>query len=301
MNSTVTLLIILVVNLIITLIYLAVNLALKRDRKGSVLLRCIVLLCIPFVGIVFLGLSHGIFKVFLRKPVSLADVIFSKERVETYSRAEEEWERDIVPIEEAIQVTDTGGLRNFMMSVVRGDIRQSLGSIMLALNSEDQETSHYAAAVLQDELNSFREGVKTAREKIFSGEEDSLLAASDLMDYMNLVLSQRILPELEQVSFVGVFNEICEYYYQHRMNQMTASEFEAISLRLLEIDDYPECTKWCERAKAQYPNTLTTYTTMLKLYFKSGQKERFFKTMEELKTSAIVLDSETLELIRVFQ
>ena len=43
-----------------------------------------------------------------------------------------------------------------MMNVVRGDVEESLASIALALNSDDSETSHYAATVLRDVLNDFR-------------------------------------------------------------------------------------------------------------------------------------------------
>ena len=82
---------------------------------------------------------------------------------------------------------------------------------------------------------------------------------------------------------------------------MTSSQYEAISLRLLEIEEFEASKKWCERAEYQYPNTLATYTCQLKLYFNSGQRERFFEVVEDLKKSAIVIDSETLELIRVFR
>ena len=71
--------------------------------------------------------------------------------------------------------------------------------------------------------------------------------------------------------------------------------------RKLKVEDYENCEKWCRRAIYEYPNTLSSYTCQLKLYFNSGQKERFFAVIEELKQSAIVIDSETLELLRVFR
>ena len=54
-------------------------------------------------------------------------------------------------------------------------------------------------------------------------------------------------------------------------------------------------------AAAQYPNTLATYSCFLKLYFSNGQREKFFATIDDLKRSSVVIDRETLELIRVFQ
>ena len=52
-------------------------------------------------------------------------------------------ERNMVSIEEALEVTDKKSLRTFMMNVIRGDYRKYLSSISLALNNEDTETAHY--------------------------------------------------------------------------------------------------------------------------------------------------------------
>ena len=44
----------------------------------------------------------------------------------------------------------------------------------------------------------------------------------------------------------------------------------------------------------------TAYTCRLKLYFTMGEKEKFFEVLQELKESDIIIDNETLELIRIF-
>lgn len=67
------------------------------------------------------------------------------------------------------------------------------------------------------------------------------------------------------------------------------------------MKEFERCEKWCLRAAAQYPNTLATYSCFLKLYFSNGQREKFFATIDDLKRSSVVIDRETLELIRVFQ
>ena len=125
--------------------------------------------------------------------------------------------------------------------------------------------------------------------------------AEVLIDYMNQVLEQRVFTDMEQESYVNIMDKVCGVLYDLGRDRMTSAQYEAISLRLLEVEDYENCRKWCDRAEYQYPNTLATYTCQLKLYFNSGQKERFFEVMEALKHSAVVIDSETLELIRVFQ
>ena len=59
----------------------------------------------------------------------------------------------MAPLEESLAVSDKRNMRMLMLNVIRGDMQKSLESITMALNSEDSETSHYAASVLRDELN----------------------------------------------------------------------------------------------------------------------------------------------------
>ncbi len=294
---------IITINSLIIILYLLWNILFrKKENKRSYWIRSIVMFLCPVVGICFFLMAHIFYRVFFSEPVDLADVIFSKERVRSFVHADEDSERNMVPLEEAIEVTDTEGLRNLMMNIVRGDIRKSLATIALALNSEDSETAHYAASVLQDALNEFRTTVQKDYLLVMDEEEENRITyASMLIDYMNQVLEQKVLTDIEQISYVRMMDEVSEILYQSDLERMASYQYEAISLRLLEIEDYESCKKWCERAEYQYPNTLATYTCQLKLYFNSGQKERFFEVIESLKQSAIVIDNETLELIRVFR
>ena len=293
------LIILLVCNTLIAIIYLLWNLLRRKEKNRSCVFRTIVMILCPVVGPCFFLFSYLLFRTFFSKPVDLADVIFSKDRVSTFVHAEES-ERNLVPLEEAIEVTDTENLRSLMMNVVRGDIQKSLAAISLALNSEDTETAHYAASVLQDALNDFRMNVQKQYQMILSQDDSETSQAEMLLDYMDQVLAQHVFTDMEQKNYVQMMNQICEILFARDRGRMTSALYEAVSLRLLEIEDFEECEKWCERAVGHYPNSLATYTCQLKLYFNSGQKSRFFEVIEDLRNSLVVLDSETLELIRVF-
>jgi len=57
---------------------------------------------------------------------------------------------------------------------------------------------------------------------------------------------------------------------------------------------------WCDRSRELYPRELSTYTCQLKLYFTIEDKVKFFDVLNRLRQSDIVIDKETLELIRIF-
>lgn len=302
----------LIVSTLIAVLYLIIGLTVgqrkkeqdeqegKKGGKTSYLIKFIVMLICPVIGPLFFAGGHFLYLFVFRQDVDLEDVIFSKERVKTNDRVDEERERNIAPLEEAIAVSDKESLRGLMLNIIRGDIQNSLAAISLALNSPDSETSHYAASVLQDELNNFRGNVQKIFNEIEKEEENQTECEHYLLPYMNNVLEQKVFTEMEQKNMVELFVKTGDRLYQKARYQITSEYYKWICLRLLDIRDFERMEEWCNRAAEQYPDELSSYTCKLKLYFTAQEKDKFFATMEELKQSSIVIDRETLELIRIF-
>lgn len=271
-----------------------------HDNRRTYLIRVIVMVLCPIIGPLFFLISHLIYMMIFRQEVDLEDVIFSKERVKTNAKADEERERNLVPLEEALAVSDKKNLRMLMLNVIRGDLQDSLESISLALNSEDSETSHYAASVLRDELNDFRVKVQKIYTDIKEEKPEQTDSEEMLIDYMNRILCQKVFTEIEQAKFVNIMVEAAESIYQKNASRMLPQRYEAVCLRLIEQNQFEQADLWCERLAKQFPDELVAYTCRLKLYFKENDRDRFFLVMDQLKKSDIIIDNETLELIRVF-
>lgn len=293
-------LILFIINTLIVIGYIIPHLVEDEEDRRGYLLKAFVMFVCPVVGPVFFLGSQIVYLIFYKSKVDLADVVFSKEKVSTRLYADEEQGLNVVPLEEAIAVSDTGSLRFLVMNVVRGDIQKSLSSIALALNSEDSETSHYAASVLQTELNEFRMNVQKIYIEIKRGGTKQCEYAVMLIDYMTQVLEQKVFTDMEQNSFVNTMEEVADILYEIDKNHITSLMYESVCMRLLEVKDFVRCKKWCDRSMQEYPNTLSSYTCLLKFYFTSGNKEQFFDILNKLKKSNIVIDNETLELIRTF-
>lgn len=309
-------LIVLLVNLVVALVYLLAGAlfivpahaaATDRekeeflyDNRRTYLLRFLVMLLCPVIGPLFFFMGQLFYLLVFWRDVDLADVIFSKERVRTHMKADEERERDIIPLEEAILVNEKKDLRMVMMNVIKEDIRNSLASITLALDSEDSEASHYAAAVLSDELNKFRLYVQKLWRRIQEEEPGETECEEILLDYMDNILRQRIFSSHEQRKFVDILTETAESLYQKDAARLTLGRYEEVCLRALEIKDFDCTAKWCGRMKEQFPEELPSYACRLKLCFARQDREGFFEALEALKKSNVVIDNETLELIRIF-
>lgn len=305
-------LILLVVNFIIAVLYLSLSLLLKivwkKETFRSILPKTAVMLLCPVVGVGFVALGYLCHKLVFYRAVDLEDVIFSKERIKPQMPAEVEKESNLAPVEEAVAIMDKDDLRRMMMQVVQGDIKTSLAAVSAALNSDDSEASHYAAAALQSMFNEFRMSVEKNYERITAEKkeesqqerEERLTLLEKTVDAMAKFMKQRLLTENEQVQYAGVMDELCELLFEKDAGRMTAELFEAVSMQQLEAKDYENCRKWCLRAYAVYPEALESYVCQLKLYFATEEREDFFRVLGELRSSDIVIDKETLEMIRVF-
>lgn len=270
------------------------------DNRRACLIKTIVMILCPVIGPLFFIVSYLVDKLLFWIAPDLEDVIFSKNRVRTQLKADEERARNMVPLEEALAINEKKNLRMVMMNMVKGEIQDSLAAIALALESGDSESSHYAASVMTDELNEFRTKVQLLSGEIQRETEEETACEELLIDYMNKVLKLQIFTPIEQKRFVYVMEDTAKKLRQKNMSKMKEEQYEQVCLRLMEIKDYVNSEKWCLWLAEQYPGQLGAYTCRLKLYFTLQNKEAFFSTLNELKQSDVVIDRETLELIRVF-
>lgn len=274
----------------------------KMLSRTGYLFKALVMFLCPVVGVLFFATTQLMYILFFRTKADLTDVIFGKEKVVARRKADEESERNRVPIEEALAVADKESLRSLVMDVVKGDVKKSLATISLALNSEDTETSHYAASVLRDALNDFRQKSQELYNALHRGDEKAPDYACMMIEYMNEVLCQEVFPEMEQRSYVDMMEEACTWLYrseEHRY-RLHCEYIEWMATLLLRLKEYERMETWCSRCMEIYPEELTSYTIQLKLYFSIQNREKFFATMDRLKKSDVVIDRDTLDLIRVF-
>ena len=298
---------ILLLNLVVSVVYLVWGLIIgakyknttQRDDRGAYAMRFVIMLLCPVIGPLFYLVGYIFYLLIFRREVDLEDVIFSKERINVRMLADEDREKDIIPLEEAVLVNENKDLRSVMMNVIRGDIKESLASITLALTSEDSEASHYAASVLSDELNKFRLNVQRIRKELEENPRETEYGEL-LIEYMDGILKQHIFSPFEQRKFVDILDDTAELLFKNDPAKLNIDKYETLSLRTLEVKDYEKSEKWTRRLTEKYPDELASYTCRLKLYFAEHNKDAFFDTLEMLKKSNVVIDNETLELIRVF-
>lgn len=272
----------------------------KEHGRLLYFIRFTIMLICPVIGILYFVCSYVFHKLFFHKNVDLSAVIFNKEKIRQVERSDMEREINFAPIEEAIAVSDYKNQRQLMMNVLRSDIRSSLGSISLALNSEDSEVSHYAASALRDELGDFRSTVVKMQKSLYNQENYLPAECCRLIEYMYPVLTQEIFPEPEHKTYVGIFKDTIAALYENNPAMVKPHYYEWLIDQLLLISDMDSAKEWCGIVNKQLNGELTAYKCLLKFYYTTQNTRLFFETMDELKQSDIAIDNNTLEILRTF-
>ena len=297
---------VLILNALIAVGYLVWHIIFKKDtdnRKQYGMHTVIMLLC-PVMGplyFLFAFLKFHFIKIGER---DLSDVEFSKKRYAARVKADENRERNIVSVREAILVSGQEQKRANMLNILLGETEESLSAIALALNSDDSEIAHYAASFLQNQMDNFRETVRQKQQKIADSaisEEGCQKQIVELIIYMNHILKQHVLTRIEQVDYVEQMEQQCETLFRHAKTMVQPDCYTCMIGRLMEVEHYAQAELWGDRFYQQYPDQLSAYTMRLKLYFETGKKENFFTVMDQLRASSVVVDNQTLELIRMVQ
>ena len=295
-----------IVNCVVTMGYLIWFLIFKRDqdnRKQYIMHAVIMVLC-PVVGPLFFLCGYLKYRFIKFGDRDLSDVEFSKQRHAARVKADEERERNIVPVEESIMISDQEKKRTNMLNILLGETGETLSAIALALDSDDSEVAHYAASFLQSKLDAFRERVRQSKQMIQEqkdrGEpyQDAVLV---LIRDMDQILKQQVLTRVEQLDYVGQMETLCQDLYDNDRDRLEVSCYSSLFSRLLELQAYDRAEVWGERFADQYPHQLQPYTRRMKLYFETEQTERFMQVLAKLRASNIEIDYQTLELIRMIQ
>jgi tetratricopeptide (TPR) repeat protein len=304
--------ILLILNTLIGVVYLCWGiLARDTNERGeneriAPVLRAVCILICPVVALVFLVAGALVEMFFFRNSVNLLELLFNKDRVEQMVKADVEREKNMASMEEALAVSDHGNLRELTMNVIKGDVEKSLSAMSKALDSEDSETSHYAAAVLSNELNDFRVNVKKIERQMEYEEEEHPEDTTErdhygvmLLDYMDRILKQHVLTSIEQEYFVSEMDKTGEKIYGS--DAMTAGTYSGVAQRLMEIGNFEKASVWCDRAMEKFPLALPSYQCKLRLLYLREDREAFLDMLARLKNSGIEMDNENMEMIRMFE
>ena len=89
--------------------------------------------------------------------------------------------------------------------------------------------------------------------------------------------------------------------FRYHSEQIEGYQYRHLIEDLVAIREFSVADKWARRALRNRDYQLDTYIGCLKYYFAYNDRDAFMKCLDQLKASGIVVNKETMELIRMFQ
>ncbi|MDI9469023.1 MAG: hypothetical protein QM296_02330 [Bacillota bacterium] len=290
---------ILVLNVLLALIFFAAGLFQGKGRRGTTLWFSVLTFFCPVAVPVYLG-SRWLIEEFLKnQTIDMATISFDKKREDILLPPDAATEMNYVSIQDAVVLSDKPSVRRLLIDVLKHNSSQTLKAIAFAMNSPDTETSHYAAAAIQDALSEFRTTAQKMIEQMNRYPEDVEINLAALQ-YLHSGLELRIMTEIEQRSYVDLETDVAENLFRNNVWFMTAAHYRMLIDDLISVQETDRAAEWGRRACSYRRDELDTYKARLKLYYAQNRKEEFFDCLNEFRASRINADQEMLEIIRVY-
>lgn len=289
---------ILIFNTLIAFAVLVLSFFRDTKKRGMMMLSWFIFI-VPLAGIIYLSAGLLINYIIRRRNVDMSDVSFSQEREKLILPPNKEAEMNYVPIYDAIAVSDTANLRKLLLDTMLGNTKRKLSSVAIAMNSNDTESSHYAATMIMDALSKLRPAAQdmVARMKKFPEDvEMNLLAFDFIYEFLGL----KIMSEIEQAAYIYTLDDVAENLFTHNLWYMTATHYLKLTDLFISVKDYGMAKKWCLRAEKYRPHMLDTYKAKLHLLFNQQNYKDFLQCLKSLKNSETLVDDEIIDLFRTY-
>lgn len=289
------------INAAAAFVYLLYQCTWKKDWRRGCLLTAFFLL-VPIAGGVFLMGAEAVNRIVFRSGYAMLnedELSFSKKRTRMIISDDIERDSNIVPIEEALRISDTMDKRQSFLEVLkREDVEDYTESIQDAMTQGDTEVVHYAASFITDTIARYKDGERRLRELC---DEDA--GAEVLLEYLHFcgnILNKHIFSEPEQQNYLNHYIAYMEQLYRTDKSSVDGRMIVQLMALCREYGPEDGMETWIQRAEDLVTEDIDAAKAVLKYYFEKKNGEKFRETLETIKASELTVDSELLEWIRFY-
>ncbi|URN96378.1 MAG: hypothetical protein NAG76_09240 [Candidatus Pristimantibacillus lignocellulolyticus] len=284
-------------------IYLIVSLAviiiLNWKNKRNIALKMIVVTFLPVVGWVLPMVWSRIRSEDSSKEFN--DYIERQQeehkvrRIGIYNEVEKYKELNVIPIEDALVVSEHQERRQVMIDVLKQDTINYIEILQRAVSNEDTETSHYAVSAiveLKRKLQISMQELTVKYENDQSNLHVVIAYVEVLREFMNSgFLDHRTLRKY-QFTYLSVLNRLIVLAYETKWAYIAKVNME------IKLELYGDAEKTAQLFIENFPDNEDAYLSLLKVYFVTRSKQKLHLTLDKLKNSPVRLSNQALTTVR---
>lgn len=220
---------------------------------------------------------------------------FAERGISLYQRMVRQQELDIIPIEEALLVSEHSTRRKAIIDVLKQDVIKYLEILQHAVSNEDKETSYYAVSAIMEAKRKLQLALQDLSVKFEKDSTDLQVArtyAEVLQAYMRSgFLDDRSLLKY-RYTYLFVLNRLLELDKESEWAYQ-----EVVSLQMV-LHLYDDVEQYAQMYLNTFPYSEDAYLCVMKVYFEMKSLNRLQETLDSLKKAPIKLSNHALTMVR---
>lgn len=285
---------VLIVNLLIAVIYMAVMYG--KTKLRYVFLRGIIIICCPVTAICCYTFSW-LFGKFFKQEVDYENLSMDKTKKEFEQEIDKETEMKKLPIEEVLTVSTTKDRREAMINLLKTDVSDSLSLIRKAVENEDPETAHYAASALTDVMGRFT-GEVNQLQAAYDQDRTNREVNEEYIDALLRILGSGALFGVEEMMYLYIYTGLVENLMENHPGAITSEQCAMMVKALHKEGKSAEAERWAELSREKWPDEEQAFLNILYIKYNLDKNEEFYQCLKELTGSGIPLSPRGLDIIR---
>lgn len=261
-------------------------------------MRMLVAGFLPIFGLLLLGITD-VYKRTSKKNVNElmleSDLLKLAEGSNIFRRADMEKEMNIVPVEDILFLNDTSTRRRMLIDVLKEQTIWQIGTLETALQNEDSETVHYAAAALTEMRRNLQLQLQDLSVK-YEENKQELEVLRAYADVLKKYLDSSLLDQRTYVKYSYTYSFVLESLLD--IYQEEESYFvDKINCELVN-QSYEKAELYCQLFHEYHPESEQPFVMSLKRFFTIRDYAGFVAEMNRLKSSSVKISHATLMMIR---
>lgn len=263
------------------------------------LVKAVIITVLPVVGWMlpvfwpkrFVGEGEEEFEDFITRQAEEHKV----KRIGIYQQVERQQELDVIPIEDALLVSENKTRRRVLIDILKQDAVHNLEILQSAISNEDKETSYYAVSAIMEAKRKLQLALQDLSVK-FEADPTDLLVVKTYAEVLYAYMRSGFLDERTLLKYRYTYRSVLKQWLELDPLQEWAYQ-ESVNLELT-LGSYVDAEQIARAYVHAVPDSEKAYMSMMKIHYETRSIHRLQETLERLKKSPIKLSNEALMLVR---
>lgn len=292
-KSIIALAVFLGINLVLSLVYLVV----KRARHQGMGLT-LFFIFLPGLGFLIYFIPT-LFRAVLNKVGVDREAVLTHvrdiERQPEHPNVQEQL--DVVPVEDAMAISENSEKRALLLNQLKRDMQENYKVLLAAEQDEDSESAHYMAAAKM-EIYRIQQAHWMDCRKDYEEDPNDPERYHQACAALNSVLDSEVFSIREQMAYRKRLCDLIQHQIDIDETVVLPQEFEQYLESLVELGRYAEAEQLWQAYKNRMRSE-TAYQIMLKMFYRTGDRQKFESVLNDLRQNRQVrLSPEGLDQLR---